>query len=266
VAAPYRTVDTLAERLGSSIRVHRRSASATVVTLVIVAGLLVPPYILLANIVSGKTVPMTPFELFLAPTLCCVAIGLLVALFRARDLQLDLRTHGFVHRVRGVETGVPWEEVTGIAPTVGIRHTARAGRFGYTITTKRGARIEIPHTFEGMPALSGVLETQCVRHLLPVALAEIEARGSVAFGPFSAARAGLSFDGRTLSWSDVKGAAVVRGMLAVGDKVNGIGVFAKRDGIVAWAKAPYVDVPDGPVLLALVEHCKRSGSSIEKTG
>ena len=267
MAAPYRIVDARVERLGPSLRVHRRSAGATVVSLLLASSLLVPPFFVIADISSGTTESMTPSGFLFALFLACAAVSILVHVFRTRDLRIDVRTHGFVHRVRSIETGVPWEDVAAIVATVGIRHSARSGRFGYILTTRGGARIELPHTFEGMVELRSVLEKECVRHLLPVAVAELRAHRPVSFGRFIATHAGLSFDDRALPWSAVKGAAVVRGWLAVGDRGNGIGVLPKRDGIVAWAKAPYVDVPDGPVLLALMEHFKasarRAGDELE---
>jgi hypothetical protein len=256
VDAPYRTVDTLTERLGASFRVHRLSVLASAGTLLLATTLLVPPLLVLDEIATGTAESMTPLELVLAPVLFAAAICLFVRFFRTRDLRLDLRLHGFVHRARGVETVVPWEDVTRIRAIVSVLHSSRSGRFGYVVTSKGGAKVELPYAFEGIQEIRGVLERECARHLLPAAVAEIEARRPVSFGPFVATSAGLSYDERMLPWNEIKGAAVVRGMLAVGDKVDGIGLLPKREGVIAWARAPYVAIPNGPVLLALVEHLK----------
>jgi hypothetical protein len=53
-----------------------------------------------------------------------------------------------------------------------------------------------------------------------------------------------------------EGAVVVGATIAVGNRSDGVRVLPKRDGIVAWAKEAYADVPNGAVLLALVERLK----------
>jgi hypothetical protein len=271
---PYRAAGSLLERLGPRIRLHRRSNLTVLRTLVYVCILLViavpcvleafdilrinqethAPVSVLVTVLSSLLPGLT------APTL---AAWLVVRAYRSRDISLDLRKLGFVHRRGGVETTVFWEDV------VRFQATGWSGPFGWTLSRKGGERLHLTRELDGFTSIGAVVSEECVRHLLPAALADLDARRSLRFGPFLVTQEGLAFEGRKPAWADVRVAVCIRRMLAIGDAADGVRALPKREGVLCWAKAAFVDVPNAPALMALVDRLgagtKASGSETSDT-
>jgi hypothetical protein len=254
---PYRSVDAELERLGSSTHEYRRSKLAIARAFLLASVALTLSFSLLGDVVAIVT-RGSPNYLF--PAMVSFPLGLVMAGFAVllvgralhpRGLSLDLRALGFIHRLRGVETVVLWEEVARIDVT--WKSVRRFARDTCAVTTRDGRRVELTEQLAGIAEVRGVVERECTRCLLPVALKEIEAGRAVSFGPFVATSEGLAHGEDELDWEDVKGALIVRGMIAIGDTTDRVRVLPKRGGVVAWATAGYADVPNAAVLLALVE-------------
>jgi hypothetical protein len=254
VASVYRTVDALAERLGRSKRVYRPTLASTVVSGLF--GLVLVCYALAAlEATVSDEAAFAPAALFWIFVFGVAGAGLLAHALRSRGLSFELREHGFVHRAGRVETVARWDELSEVRATLSLRHNSRSGRFGYVVSLAGGRKVELPHALEGIDDIRARLDEETVRTLLPRAIADVEAGRAVAFGPFVATGEGLAFGGEALPWREVTGATTVRGVLAVGDKAK-VTLLPKRDGVLAWAKAQYVDVPNGALLVALVDHFK----------
>jgi hypothetical protein len=250
---PYRTAEALLERLGPSVRLYRRSKPALLRTAAIVLLLLVPPLVTVASLLSGDAADDDGGAVFvLVFGLISMGAALVLALrtFRSRDLSLDLRELGFIHRVGGVERELLWDDVRDLRLT--WRDIRRWRRDGCTVTAKDGRRFALTDELEGIREIRAAVERECVSRLVRTSLAIIDAGSPVPFGPFVATREGLGHRHRDLPWKDVQGAMMVGAKIAVGERTQGIRVLPKRDGIVAWAQEAYEDVPNAAVMLAVV--------------
>jgi hypothetical protein len=92
---------------------------------------------------------------------------------------------------------VPWDQIRQVNQTV---HPAWKK---YQIVTRKGFDLELTANIANYLALGDLVEERVVAHLLPEALAELEAGRSVRFGPLDVNRGGLSFDGLSCGWSQV---------------------------------------------------------------
>jgi len=254
-SVPYRTADQTLERYGPVVARYGHSKLAMLRSVVVLVGLslLGVPACTSAvdQLQSGRNNGLV-VDLFVGAIACIAALGLIARTLRSRGLHLELRQHGLIHRARGVEVGVLWEDVAELR--VSRRNIRRWERNACTLVATNGRRLELTDELTGIAEVCSRVEQENVRRQLPRALAGVHAGRAVAFGPFAVTREGLSHRERLLTWKEVGGAAVVKGLLAIGDATRGIRILPKHDGIIAWARQRYAEVPNAALLLTLVEH------------
>lgn len=259
--APYRAAGVPVEELGDVTALHRRSKLALLRTALLVAGLLVIALAAFARAFEQLTQGAPEDSLVAVVSLVvgtgALAVGVMLALsaIRSRDLRLEIRELGLRLRVAGVVRTMLWDDVREVR--IAWRHVRRArDRHRYTLVAKDGRSLVVTDALAGIHEIRSAIERECVRRLLPEAIVSVEAGRGVPFGPFVVTKDGLTCGAKKLAWKDMKGTLVVRGLIAVGDKTEGIRVLPKRDGVVAWAKAAYADVGNAAVMMALVERLR----------
>jgi hypothetical protein len=261
-SVPYRTADATLARFGAVVARYGHSKLAIVrsfVMLAVLSLLGVSSCVAAVDQLQGGRSDGIVVNLAVGVIMCTAALGVIVRALRSRGLHLELRQHGLIRRARGAEVGMLWEDVAEVR--ISRRNVRRWERNACTLLATDRRRLELTDELSGIAEVCSRVEQENVRRQLPRALADVQAGRAVAFGPFAATRDGLSHRERLLPWKEVGGAAVVQGLLVIGDTTRGIRILPKRDGIIAWARHRYADVPNAAVLLALVEHS--SGDSPE---
>ncbi len=193
--------------------------------------------------------------LLVGATACMAALAFALRLFASRGtLQLELREHGLVYRVRQAAVVVPWGDVAEVF--VARRSIRRWKQDRCVLVTTDGQRVALTDRLRGIAQICSSVEEETVRRLVPGALEGLRTGRTATFGPFEVTKAGLVHASKVLEWKDVADVAVAWGQIIVGDCKLGIRVLPKRDSILAWAKAPYDEVPNAAVLLTLIQHLK----------
>jgi hypothetical protein len=252
---PYRSADLKLERFGAVVAQHRHSKLAVLRSIAILVGLSVvgvTAWSSAVDLLESDRLDGIVVALVIGVIACTAALGVIVRALRSRGLHLELRQHGLIHRARGVEVGMLWEDVAELR--VSRRNVRRWERNACTLLATNGRRLELTDELTGIADVCTRVEHENVRRQLPRALADVQAGRVVAFGPFVVTSDGLSHREHLLAWNEVGGAAVVQGFLVIGDATRGIRILPKRDGIIAWARERYAEVPNAAVLLAVVKH------------
>ena len=187
---------------------------------------------------------------FLPAALC----GLLLvprALAR-RGSALHVFEAGMVHAPRGGAPQVfPWRDIWVLANVQQTldRYTGRvsAVRSTHTVTAPGGPTVQVDDTFPDCVDLGRHIEEQVLAAQYAPALAQVQAGGTVGFGPLTLDGIGIHHRGRTVRWADAPTAT-----------------FSPRSGLVevrGTGPVPILvrslNVPNLRVVLALVEAVRR---------
>jgi hypothetical protein len=175
---------------------------------------------------------------------------------RGRRIRLELREFGVLLSRPPVESKILWDDVAELKIAV-LWPGGWSERIRYTLVAKDGQRLDLEDDMENFGRIRAVTEAEIVRRHMPPAIESLEAGRTVSFGPYELTKSGVRHRGKGLAWRDVRGAALVRGIVAVGSRSDGIRVLPKREGVMAWATEKVDDVPTAPVMLALATRlCK----------
>jgi hypothetical protein len=262
-SGPFRTADSTFERFGAVIAQYGRSKlavlrSAGLVIALCLIGL--SAFTSTVDLLEGGEPERSVASLVVGVVTFAAAAAVIVRALGFRGLHLELRQHGLIRRVGGVEVGMLWEDVAELR--VARRSIRRWTRWGCSLRSGDGRRLELTDQLARIAEVCSRVEHESVARLLPRVLTDLEAGRAVAFGPFVVTRNGVEHRERHLAWAKVAQARVMGRLLVIGDATNGIRVLPKRDGIMAWAPELYAEVPNAAVLLAVVKRLA-SGSSAD---
>jgi len=251
-SVPYRTAEQTLERFGAVVAEYGLSKVAVLRSVVFLIVLSAIAFTSCSSVVDQLQHDRLIVATLVVGVIACTAVlGVIVRALHSRGLHVELRQLGLVHRTRAREVAMLWDDVAEMR--VSRRNVRRWERHACTLLAADRRRLELTDELSGIAEVCSRVEQQIVRRQLPRALADVQARRAVAFGPFAVTRDGLSHRERLLPWKEVGGAAIVDGRLVIGDATRGIRLLPKRDGIIAWARERYAEVPNAAVLLALVE-------------
>jgi hypothetical protein len=253
---PYRAADSGNERFGALVESYGRSKRAALRSVAIMGFLLLMGLEACLSSLDGlddRAADTSVVGMLVGATALLVATFFARRMLALRGLRLELREHGLVYRVRRAETVMLWDDVSSV--TVTRRNIRRWARDRCVLVARDGGRLVLSDPLQNIAALCSRVEEETVRRLLPRAMADLQAGHALAFGPFEVTKDGLAHASRGLAWNDVADALAMKGVLVVSDR-HGIRVLPKRDGIIAWAKAPCDQVPNAAVLLRLVQQLK----------
>lgn len=253
---PYRAADSSKERCGALIETYGRSKRAALRSVAIMIFLLVIGLNACLSSLDGLddgAAETSVVGLLVSATVFLAVLLLGRRMFASRGVRLELREHGLVYRVLGAETVMLWEDLAQV--TITRRNTRRWVRDRCVLVARDGGRVVLSDQLQGIAAICSKVEEETVRRQFPLAMADVQAGHALAFGPFQVTKERLAHASRGLAWNDVVDAVVMKGVFVVSDK-HGIRILPKRDGIIAWAKAPCGEVPNAAVLLRLVQQLK----------
>jgi hypothetical protein len=258
---PYRAADSSKERLGALVESYGRSKRAALRSVAIVGFLLLLGLEACLSSLDGlddRAVDTSVVGMLVGATALLAVLLLGRRMLASRGLRLELREHGLVYRVRRAETVMLWEDVAQV--TVTRRNIRRWARDRCVLVARDGGRLVLSNQLQGIVAICSKVEEETVRRLFPRAKADLQAGHSLAFGPFQVTEERIVHGSRGLAWNDVADAVVMKGVFVVSDR-HGIRILPKRDGIIAWAKAPCDEVPNAAVLLRLVQQLKGASTT-----
>jgi hypothetical protein len=257
-SVPYRTAEQTLERFGAVVAQYRLSKLAVLRSVVFLVVLSAIAFTSCSSVVDQLQHDRLIIAILVVGVVACTAaLGVIVRALRSRGLDLELRQHGLVLRTRRGEVAMLWDDVAEMR--VSRRNVRRWERNACTLLAADRRRLELTDELSGIAEVCSRVEQEIVRRQLPRALADVQAGRAVAFGPFAVTKDRLSHRERLLPWKEVGGAAIMEGRLVIGDATRGIRVLPKRDGIIAWARERYAEVPNAAVLLALMEHLAGKG-------
>ncbi len=248
VSSPYRTEGAF-ERLGATVSVHKPRAGEYTRALLMAAGFLVIG--LFTGIQAVEAAGRQNWGVAMVALPIAIA-GLVIAglcashLSRLHSHRLEIRQFGI--RVRGdAESMMLWDEVGELA-------WAARGKRGrhHVLVTRDGRRVVIADEFGQAAEIARTVEKEVLMRLLPPLRARLEASEEVSFGPFSVSKEGVSHGKRRLLWHLVQRAVIVNGFFAIGARGADVVALPKADGVLAWAKVPFDQVSNAPLLLAVV--------------
>jgi hypothetical protein len=247
--SPYRTGDP-SERLGACVSTHKARAGEYVRALLMAPGFLVIG--LFAGVRAFDAAERDDWSFAVLASIVATT-GLVIAglvarhLFRLRQAGLEIRQFGVRIHHDKESSMMLWDEIGDI-------EWAASGRRGrhHVLIARDGRRVVLTDEFTDPIAIARAVEQEVLGRLLPPLRARLEAGEEVSFGPFAASKEGVSHGTRRLAWSLVQRAVLVDGVFAIGAAGRDVVALPKRDGVMAWAKAPIGEVSNAPLLLAIV--------------
>jgi hypothetical protein len=176
--------------------------------------------------------------------LTLIGAVVLIGRQRRRDLSAQVFADGFTRTLGGQTDVVRWDEVAEVWQNVAqsYRGSVRTNTTHiYTVRLTDGRKFVFNSQLDKIAGLGSALQQHCTAVMLHRAREAYDAGASVAFGPFSISRAGITKGKATLPWDQFEQIDLREGVLHIRKQGE------RRD----WAFAMASKIPNLPVLMAL---------------
>jgi hypothetical protein len=172
-----------------------------------------------------------------------VLAGIWVSLtaFLNRDLRVLAFAEGLVRIKGGRVDTFRWAEIEAVWQNV-TKHYRNGIYHSYTLRRADGEQLKFNDTLKNVESLGNLIQQETFRRLLPRAIATYNAGGTVVFGKLSVSPQGLSNGKETLSWSEIKGVSLDKGIISV----------SKQGKWLKWSTTSVADTPNIFVFTTLV--------------
>jgi hypothetical protein len=229
--------------LGAPQAVYPSAGTGTAVS-ILVMGLVMAGLgaVAITAVLNGHTDHRMP-ELALVAPLAAVSacfMGLRNIFWR---MDVLVCADALVRIVRGHASVFRWDDIEAVYRNIDevYRHRCRSS---CTVRCRSGASLKFTgNRLERADQLAELIERETARRMLPEAERQLDAGGSVTFGPLTVGSAGLTKGSATLPWDEIADVQVVKGVLTA----------RQRGRRRAWCAVGVSKVPNVAVLLGLVE-------------
>lgn len=175
--------------------------------------------------------------------LLATAIGLPKAI-RSRKTQFTLYQDGLVKNDGTNEYSLRWADLSALWLQYATGRRGRRFLSQAILQTRQGGRVTVDLTdVSGSNQLLQTVQEKALEALFPHYLTAYNSGQTLQFGPVEISQMGLKLNNKSFAWSEVGGANIQGGMLAVQKKGGGWG---------SGAYAEISSIPNASVLLALI--------------
>jgi hypothetical protein len=232
-------------QLGTPTIAHRAGISVWVTLIAGAILTLLGGYILI-EVLTGMLRPGRQSMLLVSIIFLAIGIAfLLIGYFQSRQ-HIQVFEQGFSYIKAGAEQIVRWDAIESIrhqAVRVRVNFIPIGTAHTYTIKTNRGETIKLTGSIGRVAKLGALIQAEAFKHLMPRAIENYQAGGTLHFGKLSVNQSGIGNGKEVVPWAQVKSVQVSNGSISV-----------KKEGKwLNWANVAVAQTPNVFVFLALVD-------------
>lgn len=173
---------------------------------------------------------------------CLLGVLWFVLSKRQSDLRVLVFPEGLSYTKRGKTDIIRWDDVATVKQNI-TRHQQGGTTHVYTVQLTDGRKHTFSDGLAGVQNLGNTIQQEVTRRILPRAVEAYGAGETIPFGKVSISKDGITRGKETLSWDQIKGVKLDRGVISI----------KKEAKWLRWSSVRVAETPNVFVLLAIVD-------------